>query len=215
MLYYRTARAGAAAVVLLSVLTARATRADDFSASGTFVADNQAARFAFTVSDPAAPVTLRTFGYGGGTNSNGASINAGGFDPVLSLFGSDFQVIGYHDDGTAGTVPSDPSTGIAADAAWQLSLPSGSYFVALSQYDNFAAGPSMSDGFLYSDPNFTSQYGTSGSRFLDSSGNQRNGAWAFDITGAVNAAAVPEPGTVTVLLAGMALYGVSLIRCRK
>ncbi len=211
----RTARAGVIAIGLLSVLTATAAHAADFSVSGTFAADNQAALFAFSISDPAAPVTIRTLGYGGGINSNGANINAGGFDPVLSLFGSDFQVIGYHDDGTAGTVPSDPSTGIAADAAWQLSLPSGSYFVALSQYDNYAAGPSMADGFLYSDPNFTSQYGTPGSLFLDSSGNQRNGAWALDITGAINAAAVPEPGTAALLLAGMALYGVSLIRRRK
>src|SRR5437868_14718404 len=56
-----------------------------FSFQGNFSADDQKEIFSF-VAGPGSAV-LRTWGYAGGTNANGDLVPAGGFDPVLSLFG--------------------------------------------------------------------------------------------------------------------------------
>jgi len=49
------------------------------------------------------------------------------------------------------------------------------------QYDNFALGPNLSNGFTYvAEPNFTSGWCSSG-QFCDATGNNRQSDWAFDI----------------------------------
>ena len=75
-----------------------------------------------------------------------------------------------------------------------FALPAGMYTVALSQFANFANGPTLGDGFL-------------GAGNLDFDG--RTSAWALDILVAGSAASVPLPGTLALLMLGLAAVGVT------
>ena len=98
--------------------------------------DQSRAEFSFGVSGPA-EVTLRTWSYAGGTNAAGEEIPSGGFDPVVSVFGSDGALIAYNDDGS-GVV--DPDTGLSYDSLQTLYLEGGNYAAVLSEYANFSNG---------------------------------------------------------------------------
>jgi hypothetical protein len=87
-----------AVAALLSGLGGSLASADNFSFTGSFVNDNDVQLFNFTVGAPSL-VTLLTYSYAGGTNSAGASIARGGFDPILALFDSNGVFIDQNDDG--------------------------------------------------------------------------------------------------------------------
>jgi hypothetical protein len=175
--------------------------AGNFSFRGNLVGDNDVQLFSFALASTS-DVTLRTWSYAGGTNAAGDLIPAGGFDPIVSLFfgtGNPALLIGANDDGTG--VPVDPGTGLAYDSLLEsFSLPAGMYTVALSQFDNFANGPTLGDGFL----------GYSGTPGFDG----RTSAWALDILGA-DSASVPLPGTLALLMLGLAAAGVTRRRPRS
>jgi hypothetical protein len=131
----------AAATLLLGVSTARAA---DFSFVGAFTRDDNVALFSFAVADgPISVVTVRTSSYA-----------SGGFDPILSLFRGDGLLLADNDDVNLGIpasiVPADPATGQRSDSFLEMDLEPGVYTLALTQYDNFAAGPNLSNGFLRS-----------------------------------------------------------------
>jgi hypothetical protein len=181
----------AAAVLATSGVSALAA---NFSFSGNLPGDNDVAFLAFTLASPS-DVTLRTWSYAGGTNAAGDLIAAGGFDPIVSLFfgtGSTALLIGANDDGLG--VPVDPGTGLAYDSLLEsFALPAGMYTVALSQFANFANGPTLGDGFL----------GAGNSNF-----DGRTSAWALDILGA-DSAGLPLPGTLALTMLGLAAAGVT------
>ncbi len=110
----------------------------NFSYTGNLSSDDQVLLFGFTVTDPS-DVTLRTLSYGGGINTAGTIIPAGGFDPVLSLFGSDGTLVAFNDDIaiTTGNL----------DALIEQSLLSGSYTLALTQATSLPVGPNLAAGF--------------------------------------------------------------------
>jgi hypothetical protein len=176
----------AAAILATSSVSALAA---NFSFSGNLAGDNDVAFLAFTLASPS-DVTLRTWSYAGGTNAAGDLIAAGGFDPIVSLFygtGGPALLIGANDDGLG--VPIDPGTGFAYDSLLEsFALPAGMYTVALSQFANFANGPTLGDGFL----------GAGNFNF-----DGRTSAWALDILGA-DSASVPLPGTLALLMLGLA-----------
>ena len=182
----------AAAVLVICSVSALAANT---SYTGSLADDNDVALFTFTLSSPT-DVTLRTWSYAGGTNAAGTLIAAGGFDPIVSLFfgaGSGALLIDANDDGLG--VPVDPGTGLAFDSLLEsFLLPAGIYTVALSQFDNFANGSTLGDGFLgyLGNPNF----------------DGRTSAWALDISVA-NTATVPLPGTLALLMLGLAAAGVT------
>jgi hypothetical protein len=174
--------------------------ADNFSFTGSFINDNDVQLFNFTVGAPST-VTLLTYSYAGGTNSAGAVIPRGGFDPILALFNSTGAFINQNDDGGS-NVPADPATGAHFDTFLQLALAAGSYTVSVMQFDNFATGPNLSNGFVEGgNTNFTARFGCSQGFFCDVSGaspfNNRDGHWAFDILN-VEAASIPPgvPGPI-------------------
>jgi hypothetical protein len=78
------------------------------------------------------------------------------------------------------------------------------------QYDNFANGPNLSNGFIRTGQgNFTGPLtGNPGGSFRDVSGSQRDSHWAFDILNVQQATTpptgVPEPSTIVLLLPGLA-----------
>jgi hypothetical protein len=167
----------------------------NFSFRGTFTRDDQSEVFIFTAASSS--VTIRTFGYAGGTNSAGTIIPAGGFDPVVSLFdatgslGPASLLLGTNNDGAS--VPNDPVTGNALDSLLVLNslTPGGRYAVVISQADNSPSGPDFGSGFHEDQggATFTSGlFSCGGVSFCDASPAQRSGNWALDILGASGAA---------------------------
>jgi hypothetical protein len=195
----------------LTIVAASLASAADFSFQGNLTRDDEVQLFNFTVGSTS-NVTLRTWSYAGGVNAAGTTIARGGFDPILALFNSSGVLIDQNDDGSG--VPADAVTGSRFDTLLRSSLSAGSYTVAVMQYDNFANGPNLSNGFLYStSPTFTSVFGCSNGKFCDVGGFNRTGAWAFDILGVDSASIpatpppsdVPEPATVSMMVAGGAV----------
>lgn len=190
--------------------------AADFSFTGTFTQDDDVQLFNFVVGAPSS-VTLRTWSYAGGTNAEGDTIARGGFDPILALFDSSGALVDQNDDGGFPLVAPDSATGQRWDTYLTAALTAGTYTVSVMQYNNFAAGPNLSDGFVRSgEGNFTDP-SCAGTMFCDVSGSQRDGHWAFDVLN-VNSAVVvliPEPETYALLLAGLGLLGFVVRRRRE
>lgn len=136
--------------------------------SGTSFTDDSQARFTFNVQESSA-VTLRTWSYAGGVNAAGQTIPPGGFDPVVSVFGSDGELIADNDDGSPNV---DPVSGLSYDALLTLSLSPEQYSAVLTEYANFSEG--TIDDFT----------GSGSNEIAD---GERTGSWALDILG-VNSA---------------------------
>ena len=199
-------------------------RAADFSFVGSFAQDDSVQLFDFVVG-ATSNVTLRTWSYAGGVNAAGATIARGGFDPILALFDSSGALINQNDDGGCGLVAAD-LTGACWDTFLSASLGAGTYTVSVMQFDNFAIGPNLANGFVRSGQgNFTpglSNCAAGQNQFEDVSGSAdcgRDGHWAFDILN-VNAAetrdgGVPEPATWMMLLLGFGAIGFGMRNRKK
>lgn len=200
-----------AAIVLLTCLGPASAAPSDFSFTGLFAADDDVQRFDFTAGG-SSTVTLRSYGYSGGTQANGNVVASGGFDPILALFDGAGNLIQQHDDGPD-PVPADPVTGSRFDTNLSLALAAGDYFVTIMQFNNFFIGLPADDislGFgREGDPTFTSDYGCPNGQFCDLTAANRTNEWAFDILGVESASRhnVPEPGTAVLLGSALLLMG--------
>ena len=199
------------AVGALALGLAQASTAAVQSFQGAFSDDDDLALFSFTL-DTGGPLRITSFSYSGGANAAGTAVPAGGFAPVLSLFGPD----GYFVDGHAGS--SQLCAGDANycwDASFDTQVAAGSYLLVLSQDGNDpnpalpATPATVAD--LYSQtgqPAYTAVYlGNGGdplARFVRQDGSVRSGHWALDIDVAASVTQVPEPGTWLLWMAGLA-----------
>ena len=195
------------AVVLATAIAEGAT----LSFQGNFSLDDDVVLIPFV--SAGGLVSIRTWGYAGGLNTNADLIARGGFDPAVAVFELNGLLLALNDNGAAVDADPPPGTGFAWDAEITFPLlPAGTYTLALTQANNFAAGPFLADGFARAgEGNFTgADLGIPGGSFLDISGDQRDSHWAVDITGAE----VPEPSGLWFVLAGTAL-SVCLRKWRK
>jgi hypothetical protein len=156
----------------LGMAVASSASASTFGFTGAFNLDNDTQAFTFTVAADGTVVTLRNWGYGGGTYAvdflNGAAATtqttaAGGFDGQLALFDSTgvFVPGGLNDGGPVGPlkkvqVPTGGSTyGWLGDPQLTLALDAGVYTLVLSQYGNNPTG-TVTDPFTYDgNPRYT------------------------------------------------------------
>lgn len=197
------------------------TIAANYSFTGTFSGDDDVQLFDFTVGVPST-VTLITKSYAGGTLSNGSVIQAGGFDPILSLFDSAGTFIILNDDDFGSNVLTDPISHERFDAFLHLVLGPGTYTASITQFYSFPSGSNLTDGFSNTgDPTFTSSFGCSNGQFCDATGKNRTNEWAFDILNVNDASlsggpAVPEPTSVLLFGTGaVAVLGWRLMRKTK
>lgn len=211
-----TLSAVAGALGLLACAVSVPADAANFSFAGTIGADDDVLLFNFSVGTTST-VTVRSYSYAGGTQANGNVIAAGGFDPILALFNSSGVLIDQQDDagddGFGDLVNADPVTGQRWDTYFQAPLDTGSYTVAVSQYNNFA-GSTLAEGFeRQGEPNFTASFGCTNGQFCDASGSNRINAWAFDVLNVDQAVVIPVPATLPLMLS--ALAGLGLLNRRR
>jgi hypothetical protein len=213
-----TLSAVAALALLGATVSANAITAN-FSFTGSFVNDNDVQLFNFTVGAASPDVILRTWSYAGGVNAAGETIAEGGFDPILAVFNGAGTFINQNDDGGA-HVAADSITGAHFDTYLDLgALAVGSYTVSVMQYNNFANGPALANGFAKdgaANIAFThTLFGHPGGLFWDATDHERTANWAFDILGVQQATqnGVPDGGS-TVALLGLALSGLAMLRSR-
>lgn len=200
--------------LIASVVATSSAQAAELDFSGTFQQDNDVALFNFSVEQDS-EVTLFSSSWLYRDPPQGQEI--GGFDPVLALWDSTGNLIEQQDDGA--NVGSTVSNGVSYnygvyDSYFTRSLTPGSYIASIVQFDNFAVGPNLSQGFRYdSNPNFNSGFGN------------RSADWEFhivninettiDVEEYFEIEPVPEPASMLGILAFGALGGKKLLKRKQ
>ena len=188
-------------------VSADATLAN-FSFTGSFANDSEVQFFDFSISADSSTVLIDTLSLNGGTNVASQVITGGGFNPYLSLWE---QSTGNWVFNTATKNTADEAV-ISSTASYSYgTLLAGNYILALSQFDNVAAGTNLSEGFG-ADLGLAS---FAGSPPFTLNGGGGSGHWAVDIQNVDSASirAVPLPGAFGFMVSG--LLGLAALIRRK
>ena len=198
---------GIAMLLIVGLFSGRGF-ADSFSFTGTFQTDDQIQFFDVGLTSDST-VTFQSFGYGGGTNAAGMTIQSGGFDSFFTWFDAEGNQIATNDDGCGSA---NSNHGACLDASFHGSLSAGDYILALTVSGNAPNG-NLSDGFTEQGAGDFTASGTC-SAFCDTFGNTGDGNWAVDISGADSASLVgtPEPVAFGLALSGLFLLALAVWR---
>lgn len=201
-------------VGLLSLSSGALAVPMDFDFSGTFTNDNDIVLLDFTVG---ADSTITIFSSSWKSGDSGL-----GFDPILAIWDSVGDLVAEQDDG--GLTGSTMSNGVSYthgewDSFFDVFLTAGDYTASIGQFDNFAAGGTLSDGFIRDgNPNFTFDEGFGPAPLFNgvwSGTDTRTGDWEFHLLNvdAASGPTIPEPTTLALMTLGMA--GIGYSRKRK
>lgn len=183
---------------------------------GTFTEDDDYVLLPFSITS-ADTVTIRSYGYAGGTTVGGIHVAGGGFAPNAILFDSTGAEIQSDNGGHCGITGHDAVTGNCDDPYFQDVLSAGSYTLALVVWDNTSDGI-QSDGFFQTgNPGFTcAEFGLTGN-FCDVTtalGALRTGNYAVEIS--ANDLVTPEPSPFALIgIGGAVLLSKGRRRLRK
>jgi hypothetical protein len=193
--------------IVLSLLMAAACYGDSISLTGSLDANNpnDVLLRVFTMS-ASSPLTIQSYGYGGGTNAAGTVTPAGGFDTYVSLFtgtGPTATFLASNDDGSC--PPGNASPACHDSTLVVPSLGAGIYTMALSVFDNFSfaenfGSGTIGDGFI-----------GLGDYFDASSGTVRTSNYAVDIRAS---GLTPEPATSLPVIVALGLLAILSRRLR-
>lgn len=150
-------------------------RADSFSVTGSFLADDSTYSYSFS------PTITQSYTF------STSSYASGGIVPVLTLFNV-----------TTGAPVDNAGTGVS-DVSLTDTLGAGSYRLFLTEFPNVANG-NLSAGFLFAgQPTITGDLcGVSGGKFYDSiTCSQRSSAYALTVT---SSSVTPEPPSWLLVL---------------
>ena len=192
-------------MILAIALCSTFCSAGDFSFTGNFTNVNQVQLFTFTVTS-GSTVVIQSYSYGAGTNSAGAAIQRGGFDPSIALFYGTSPTASLYktadDEYGCQQGIRDTATKVCYDVYWQgtsqsaapnsdvVAFEPGTYTLALTNYGNAAKGLTLGDGFTGTgsafDCNGNARVIAAGA-FTDCLRSSRDGHWALDIRGVVSA----------------------------
>lgn len=213
-----------AAVAGLVVTTP--THALDFDFSGHFTKDNDIAQFTFTVGGVGSS-TVKVFSSSWLYGNPGVGQPLGGFDPILSIWRDNGTLMAQQDDGhvTGATLSNGVSYNHGVwDSYYTVSLAPGNYIATVGQYDNFAAGTQLAQGFRYDgNDNFTHDYGYGGGTQPYFNGvwdanDPRTGYYEFHLLNVADAThqapTVPDTGPGLAMLSSIVggLAGCRLLR---
>jgi len=176
--------------------------------SGNLTADDDVQSTLFSLSQTQS-LAFYTTSYAGGVNADGSVTPSGGFDPILSLFDANGNLIALNDDDTTGHSRIDPVTQVVADSYFSNDLGPGTYRLAVSEYDNFPSS-TFSTYSEAGNPTFTNQFSNSLSGpFVDVTGAQRTSAYTYNI------AAVPEASAGISMMGFLMLGYAALVAWRR
>ncbi len=182
-------------------------KAVTFTQSGVLSSDNSIVEIDFSTASTQA-YTFFTTSYMGGTNADGTTTSAGGFDPVLTLFTA------------AGTFVPNGVGGGGMDADFTDTLSAGSYILALTEFPNFTNtdlsgfnpdnAAAIAADCPTAHPTFEDAV-TCGS--VPAAESALNGNYTVNYTSGAVTATTPEPPSALLLL--LPLAGVVALNRRK
>ncbi len=188
--------------ILSSLCLLLSTQANSsvFNFTGEIEVHNEVIDIAFTLDNDAENVRVWTDSYQGGIN----------FDPITALWNAtDGRLIAENDDNSS----INSATQTNFDSGFTLpTLESGNYIFTIATYNNFAAGTTLAEGFVFD----SEQPVNLADWCQPASSCNMEPKWSVWLDGVDSAVApIPEPSTYALMLGGLGLVGFMAYRRKE
>lgn len=185
-----------AAVSLLLLSLPCLARADTRSFEGRIASSRAVVQIPITLANPLSGVLIWTDSFDGGR----------AFDPITALW-RDGVLLGENDD-RPNLMPGQTvyDSGLAFSA-----LGAGDYLLTITNFNNFANGSLLADGFRFDDP----LYPATNLNNCFGSDNCPGNFWRVHLQDGFQVPAVPEPAHGLLFAAGAAVLAAARLRSRR